>query len=159
MSHSSLHGSPSHWCCFLIGLLPAAFHFLHIRAGMTWMSQYVCIQINLWYSLYDLISCTLNHVPITLPVYIIMTGFGYTLCPTHLCMDSLSVDIALLWSAPCSHHFHSPIPAGMTCMSQCILCNHTYGLLLITFHLLTFYCIPPILTFMLIAGIDILDMF
>ena len=56
VSLSSLHGSPSHWCCFFFGLRPAAIPILPIRAGMTWIvTIYVCFHIYMyfWFSVYD----------------------------------------------------------------------------------------------------------
>ena len=73
-----------------------------------------------------------------LPVHIIMTGL-VTLCPIHLCMDSLYVGIALHWSAPCSHHFLSPIPAGMTWMSRCYVYSSLFVFTLYLFFIFIFY--------------------
>ena len=115
VSLSSLHGSPSHWRCFLIGLLLAAI--LILISVQAWLGCHnMCVFFIISGTLYD-------HVPLFMCLYIACTyyydRFGLTLCPIHLCMDSLYVGIALHWSAPCSHHFLSPIPAGMTWMSRC----------------------------------------
>ena len=92
-----------------------------------------------------IISGTLyDHVPLFMCLYIACTyyydRFGLTLCPLHLCMDSLYVGIALHWSAPCSHHFLSPIPAGMTWMSRCYVYSSLFVFTLyLVFFIFIFY--------------------